>query len=65
MSVGVTVEMKVEDIAKSIKRMSPEDREMLYLLLSGEGKEIKKRLVELKTGKVKPLSRKEVFKDVF
>ena len=64
MSVGINAEVKVEDIARSIRRMSPADREMLSLLLSGEGKEIKKRLKEIERGKVKPLSRKEVFEDV-
>lgn len=64
MGVGVMVEMKVEDIAHSIKKMSRKDKEMLLLLLSGEGKEIAKRLKEIKTGKVKLLSREETFKDV-
>ena len=64
MSVGVMVELKVEDIASSIKKMKREDREMLLLLLSGENKEISKRLKEIKTGRVKPLTREETFKDV-
>ena len=64
MSVGVMVEMKVEDIARSIKRMKPSDKEMLLLLLSGEGKEIAARLKEIKLKKVKTLTREETFKDV-
>lgn len=64
MSIGVMVELKVEDIANSIKKMKREDRETLLLLLSGEHKEISKRLKEIKTGKVKPLTREETFKDV-
>ena len=64
MSVGVVVELKIEDIANSIKKMKRQDKEMLLLLLSGEGKEISKRLKEIKTGKVKPLTREETFKDV-
>ncbi len=64
MSVGVMVELKVEDIASSIKKMKREDIEMLLLLLSGENKEISKRLKEIKTGRVKPLTREETFKDV-
>ncbi|MBM4056387.1 MAG: hypothetical protein FJ264_17295 [Planctomycetes bacterium] len=64
MSIGVMVELKVEDIANSIKKMKRKDREMLLLLLSGEDKEISKRLKEIKTGKVKPLTRAETFKDV-
>lgn len=64
MSVGVMVELKVEDIADSIKKMKRDDREMLILLLSGEDREISKRLKEIKTGRVKPLTREETFKDV-
>lgn len=64
MGVGVMVEMKVEDIAKSIKKMRPADKEMLFLLLSGEGREIAKRVNEIKTEKVKMLTREELLKDV-
>ncbi len=64
MSVGVMVEMKVEDIAKSIKRMSPADKEMLLLILSGEDKEIARRLKDIRSKKVKPLTREETFRDV-
>lgn len=64
MSVGITVELKVEDIANLIKKLKKEDREMLLLLLSGEGKEIKKRLDEIKSKKVKTLTREEIFKGV-
>lgn len=64
MSVGITVELKVEDIANSIKKLKREDKETLLLLLSGEGKEIKKRLQEIKSKKVKTLTREETFKGV-
>jgi hypothetical protein len=64
MGVGVMVELKVEDIANSIKKMKKEDREMLLLLLSGEDREISKRLKEIRTGRVKPLTRDDTFKDV-
>jgi len=64
MSVGVMVELKVEDIADGIKRLNKADREALLLLLSGEGKEIKRRLKEIKSGKVKPLTREEILDDV-
>ena len=60
MSVGVTIELKVEDIASGIKKLDKNDREALLLLLSGEGREIKKRLKEIETGKVKTLTRKEI-----
>jgi hypothetical protein len=64
MSVGVMVELKVEEIASGIKKLNKKDREALLLLLSGEGKEIKKRLKEIETGKVKTLTRKELLNDV-
>lgn len=64
MSVGVMVELKVEDIASGIRKLNKADREALLLLLSGEGGEIKRRLKEIKTGKVKALSREEILKDV-
>ncbi len=64
MSVGVMVEMNVEELAAGIKKLNKADREALLLLLSGEGKEIKKRLKEIETGKVKTLTREEILKDV-
>ena len=64
MSVGVMVELKVEDLADGIKRLNRADREALLLLLSSEGREIKKRLKEIETGKAKPLTREEILRDV-
>ncbi|MEW5746822.1 MAG: hypothetical protein AB1805_15435 [Nitrospirota bacterium] len=63
MSVGVMVELKVEDIAQSIKKLNKTDREMLLLLLSGEAKEMAKRVKDIKTKKVKSLTREDVFRD--
>jgi hypothetical protein len=63
MSVGVIVELKVEELADGIKRLNRADREALLLLLSGEGREIKKRLKEIETGKVKALTRDEILCD--
>jgi hypothetical protein len=64
MNVGVMVELKVEDLADGIKKLNKRDREALLLLLSGEGREIKKRLNEIETGKVKTLTREEILPDV-
>ena len=64
MSVGVMVELKVEDLADGIKKLNKADREALLLLLSGEGREMKKRLKEIETGKVKTLTREEILRDV-
>jgi len=64
MSVGVMVELKVEDIANSIRKLKKADKEMLLLLLSGEDREIARRVRDIKTKKVKPLTREETFRDV-
>lgn len=64
MSIGVTVELKVKDIANTIKKLKREDREELLLLLSGEAEEIKKRMEDIRAKKIKPLSRREILKDV-
>ncbi len=64
MGVGVMVELKVEDIASSIKKLDKADKETLLLLLSGKGKEIARRVKDLKTKKVRPMTREEVFRDV-
>jgi hypothetical protein len=64
MSVDVMVELRVEDLADGIKKLNKADREALLLLLSGEGREMKKRLKEIETGKVKTLTRKEILRDV-
>jgi hypothetical protein len=64
MSVGVMVELKVEEIANSIKKLKKADKEMLLLLLSGEDREIARRAREIKTKKVKSLTREETFRDV-
>ena len=63
MSVDVMVELKVEALAEGIKRLNKADKEALLLLLSGEGRQIKKRLKEIETGKVKTMTREEILRD--
>lgn len=63
MSVGLTVELSVKDIVKTIKRLSRKDKEELLLLLSEEGKELVKRHRDITQKKVKPLTRAEVLRD--
>ena len=63
MGVAVMVELNVKDIAQTIMKLKKEDKEMLLLLLSRSDKEISKRYHEVKSGKVKTLSREEAFKD--
>ena len=48
MSVGVMVELKVEDIANSIRKLKKADKEMLLLILSGEDREIARRVRDIK-----------------
>lgn len=64
MGVGVTVELTVENIAHTIRKLKKEDKEMLLLILAEKDKEISRRYQEIKSGKVKPLSREEIFKGV-
>jgi len=63
MSVGVMVELKVEELANSISKLNKTDKEMLLLLLSGEAKEIARRVKDVKSKKVKLLTREEAFRD--
>lgn len=58
------VKLKVEDIADTIRKLKKTDREMLLLLLTGEAREIVRRTKDIKTKKVKPLSREETFRGV-
>lgn len=64
MSVGIKVNVTVEDIVSSIKKLKKAEKEMLLLLLSDKDKEIVKRVREIKTKRVKPLTREEILKDV-
>lgn len=64
MSIGVTVEMTVQDLAKTIRRLNRKDKEELLLLLSEEGKEIANRVKEIRQKKVASLTRTEIMKDL-
>jgi len=57
-------ELKVEDIPASIKKMKKAGKEMLLRMLSGEGKELSRRLKEVKSKKITTLTREETFKGV-
>ncbi len=58
------VELEVEQLANSIRKLNKADKELLTLLLSGEAREIVRRIKDIKSKKVKPLTREEAFKDV-
>lgn len=55
------VKVTVESLASTIKHLDKKSLEELTLILSKEGNELAKRKSEIKSGKVKPLSRKEAF----
>ena len=57
----VMVNLSLEDLVRIIKSMDEEEIETLSLMLSGEDKELLERKRDIETGKVKTLSRKEVF----
>lgn len=64
MSVQAKISLDMNQLASIIKSLSDEDVEELEMLLSGETKELKKRVSEIKSKKVKLLSREEVFGDL-
>ncbi len=55
------VKVTVESLASTIKHLDKKSLEELSLILSKEGNELAKRKSEIKNGKVKSLTRKEVF----
>ena len=64
MAVQTKINLEIDQIANIIKSLSNDDIEELEMLLSGENKEIKKRVSEIKEKKVKLLSRKDIFGDI-
>ena len=57
----VMVNLSLEDLVRIINSMDEEEIETLSLMLTGEDKELLERKRDIETGKVKTLSRKEVF----
>jgi len=57
----VTVNIAVEDLARIINNMKRNELETLLVLLTKEGNELLKRKKDIESGKVKTLSREEVF----
>lgn len=55
------VNISVETLAETIRKLNKQDLRVLTLLLSDEGKELLKRKREIENRTVKTLSRKEVF----
>jgi len=63
-TIALTVNLTVEDIARSIIKLKKRDKEELLMILSRQDKEVAKRVNEIKHKKVRTLSRAEVLKDV-
>ena len=53
--------VSVENIADSISNMKKNELETLLILLSEDGKELLKRKKDIEDGKVKTITREEVF----
>ena len=57
----ITVDISVEELAKIIINAKKNDLEMLSLLLIDEGRELSERKQDIESGRIKALSRHEVF----
>ena len=56
-----TLSVSVENIADSINKMEKNELETLLMLLSEDGKELLKRKKDIENGKIKGVTREEVF----
>jgi len=57
----MTINIKIEEIAKAIACMEKRDLETLSIILSDEGKELLERKQDIEIKKVNTLSKEEVF----
>ena len=57
----ITLDIKVEELAKIISGMEKGDLETLLILLKEEGEELLERAHDIESKKVKTLGREEVF----
>ena len=57
----MTLNIKIEDIARVITCMESSELETLSVLLSDEGRELLQRKKDIENEKVKTLSRQEMF----
>ncbi|MGA1843487.1 MAG: hypothetical protein ACMUIS_02870 [bacterium] len=55
------INISIENLAETIKKLEKRDLETLSLLLSDAGEELSKRKKEIENKTVKTLSREEVF----
>jgi hypothetical protein len=61
MLINAKVQLELDDVAKFLKSLSLDDLEKLEMKISGQEKEVKKRMSEIKNKKVKLLTESEVF----
>jgi len=57
----MTINIKIEEIAKAIACMEKRDLETLSIMLSDEGKELLERKQDIEAKRVNTLSKEEVF----
>ena len=57
----ITLDIRLDDLAKVIAGMEKRDLETLLILVADEGKELLKRKQDIESKEVKTLSREEVF----
>ena len=57
----MTINIKIEEIAKAIACMEKRDLETISIMLSDEGKELLERKQDIETKRVNTLSKEEVF----
>ncbi len=57
----LTMNLKIQDLAKVILNLKKNEAEDLLILLSGSDKDLLKRKNDILSGKVEPLTRNEVF----
>ena len=57
----ITMDLKIQDLAKIILNLKKNETEDLLILLSDSDKELLKRKDDILSGNVTPLTRKEVF----
>ncbi|MBN2079361.1 MAG: hypothetical protein JW838_10365 [Spirochaetes bacterium] len=56
-----SIDNSVESVAKAIKKMNKRELETLTLLLTDDGRALLKRKKEIESGKVKAVSRDDIF----
>ena len=64
MLLEAKINLELDQLVNIIKALSSNQIEELVMKLTGEEKELKKRLFDIKSGKAKLLTEEELFADV-